>query len=274
MTRSTADYVAAPADGIAWVTGASSGIGAAVARGLAARGWRVAVTARSRDALETLAAQAADGPGEIRVYEGDTTEPERMAEIVRGIEADFGPVALAVLNAGIYLPVDGTAPDLADFHKSFDVNLGGTVNALVPLIAVMRGRGRGQIALVASVAGYSGLPTSAAYGATKAALINMGEALKFDLDRIGVRIQIVSPGFVDTPATKDNPFPMPHLLPVETAAERLVSGLARKGNFEITFPRRFTWQLKFLRILPYWLYFPLLGRTTGWAKKGPPDGNS
>nr|WP_093810635.1 SDR family NAD(P)-dependent oxidoreductase [Stappia sp. ES.058] len=265
------DFSATPEDGVAWVTGASSGIGAALARKLAGEGWRVAVTARSDDDLRALAGECDDLTGEILVYPGDATDASRMAEIVAGIWADAGPIALAVLNAGVYLPVDGTKPGIEAFHTSFDVNLGGTVNCLAPLIDAMRGQGKGQIALVASVAGYGGLPTSAAYGATKAGLINMAEALKFDLDRIGVRIQIVSPGFVDTPATKDNPFPMPHLMNVEDAAGRLHKGLKRRGNFEITFPRRFTWQLKALQLLPYRWYFALLGRTTGWSKKAPPS---
>ncbi|WP_029059693.1 SDR family NAD(P)-dependent oxidoreductase [Stappia stellulata] len=271
MTFNPSDFTATPDDGVAWITGASSGIGAALARKLAGEGWRVAVTARSADDLHALAADCAGASGEIRVYPGDTTDAARMAQTVAEIEADAGPIALAVLNAGVYLPVDGTNPDLKAFHKSFDVNLGGTVNSLVPLVEAMRGHGRGQVALVASVAGYGGLPTSAAYGATKAGLINLAEALKFDLDRIGVRIQIVSPGFVDTPATKNNPFPMPHLMQVEEAAARLHAGLKRRGVFEITFPRRFTWQLKALQLLPYRWYFALLGRTTGWSKKGPPS---
>ncbi len=260
---------ARPGDGIAWITGASSGIGEALAEQLAALGWKVAVTARSAAALEALRDRVAGGPGEIVVMPGDVTDAGRMARIVSELEAEHGPVALAVLNAGVYLPVDGTGPDLSVFHTSFDVNLKGTVNALVPLVEAMKPRRRGQIALVASVAGYSGLPTSAAYGATKAGLINLAEAMKFDLDRLGILIQVVSPGFVDTPATKDNPFPMPHLMPVGEAAGALIEGL-RRTAFEITFPKRFTRQLKFLRLLPYRLYFPLVARTTGWSRKPRP----
>lgn len=257
---------ARPGDGIAWITGASSGIGEALAERLVALGWKVAVTARSAGSLEALRERVADSPGEILVMPGDVTDAARMAAIVAELETEHGPVALAVLNAGVYLPVDGTAPDLDAFHASFDVNLKGTANALVPLVAAMKPRRRGQIALVASVAGYSGLPTSAAYGATKAGLINLAEAMKFDLDRLGILIQIVSPGFVDTPATKDNPFPMPHLMPVDAAADALIDGLGGT-SFEISFPKRFTRQLKFLRLLPYRLYFPLMARTTGWSRK-------
>jgi NAD(P)-dependent dehydrogenase (short-subunit alcohol dehydrogenase family) len=132
---------------------------------------------------------------------------------------------------------------LSDFDKSFAVNLSGVVNGLVPAIDRMKARGRGQSAFVSSVTGYGGMPTSAAYGATKAALINMAESLKFDLDKFGVSIQVVNPGFVDTPATADNAFSMPALMQPDEAARRIAQGL-KSGSFEITFPRRFTYVLK------------------------------
>lgn len=253
-----------PTDGTAFVTGASSGIGRALALRLADSGWQVAVTARSAEELERLALEAAESAGAILPFPGDVTEPEAMTELVHRIEHEAGPIALAVLNAGVYLPVDGTALSVEPFHTSFAVNLGGTVNTLVPVIEAMRPRRRGRIALVASVAGYRGLPTSAAYGATKAGLINLAEALKFDLDRLGIAIQVISPGFVDTPATRRNPFPMPHLMDVETAATRIEAGVTRGRSFEIAFPRRFVFQLKLLRLLPYRLYFALVSRATGW----------
>jgi short-subunit dehydrogenase len=125
----------------------------------------------------------------------------------------------------------------------------------------MIARGTGQIAIVSSVAGYRGLPRAIAYSATKAALIAMAESLKFDLDQTGVMINVINPGFVKTPLTDRNDFPMPFLMPVEAAAKRIADGLAR-GRFEIAFPRRFAAILKLMRILPYALYFPLVGRTT------------
>ncbi len=258
---------ATPADGAAWVTGASSGIGRAVALKLARQGFTVAVTARSAEALETLAGETGASRGTIVPMPGDVTDAAAMDAIVKRIEAEHGGLALVVLNAGVYTAMDGTAPSVDLFDKHFAVNLEGVTNGLVPAIAAMKPRGRGQIAIVSSVAGYVGLPQAAAYGATKAALINMAEALKFDMDRLGILVQLVCPGFVDTPATAQNPFEMPFLMKVDEAADKLVAGLATT-RFEITFPRAFTYQLKLLRALPYWAYFPLVGRATGWRGKG------
>jgi short-subunit dehydrogenase len=143
-----------------------------------------------------------------------------------------------------------------------NVNLTGTANALAAIMPAMIARRSGQIAIVSSVAGYRGLPRAIAYSATKAALIAMAESLKFDLDRVGVMVNVVNPGFVKTPLTDRNEFPMPFLMSVEAASERIVTGLAR-GRFEVCFPRRFAYMLKAMRMLPYALYFPLVGRSTG-----------
>lgn len=253
----------APEEGIVWVTGASSGIGRALALLLAAKGYRVAVTARSHQALYALQREAGGLSGSIIVLEGDVTSAEDMAGVLTSIEYDHGPVSLAVLNAGIYIPVRGHDLHAADFEKTFAVNLGGVVNCLLPVIRSMKARGKGHVALVSSVTGYGGLPTSAAYGATKAALINMAESLKFDLDRINIKIQVINPGFVDTAATAKNKFAMPALQTPEAAAEAIHRGLQGNG-FEITFPKRFTWPLKLLKFLPYSLYFPIVRKVTRW----------
>jgi NAD(P)-dependent dehydrogenase (short-subunit alcohol dehydrogenase family) len=250
---------AKPADGVAWITGASSGIGRETAKRLAAAGWMVVATARGADALASL---AAEGPaGRIVAMPGDITDAPGMAAIVARIEAEVGPLALVILNAGTYQPLDGKNLDAELIRRTFHVNVDGTVNALVPAAAAMKPRGKGQIAIVASVAGYGGLPKSAAYGATKAALINMAASLKFDFDRLGILMQVINPGFVETPLTDQNEFEMPFLMKVDAAADRILSGLATT-RFEIVFPRRFALILKFLNILPYRLYFPLVGRMT------------
>jgi len=260
-------FVARPEDGCAWITGASSGIGRELALDLARSGWCVAVTARSAEALRDLCNICGDLPGEIHAFPGDVTDTGLMADHCAAIMEQFGPPALLIANAGIYLPQDGLNGRVEAYRESFDVNLMGTVNVLLPVIQVMKARGKGQIAIVSSVAGYRGLPTSAAYGATKAGLINLAEALKFDLDRAGIRLQVINPGFVDTPATRSNPFAMPHLVSVKEAVRQIRTGLAHPDKFEIAFPGRFVRRLKLLRMLPYRLYFPLVARATGWSGK-------
>lgn len=259
-------YTAKASDGSAWVTGASSGIGRSLALKLADEGYTVYATARSEDDLEALANESEARTGTIIAAPGDVTDTEAMAQLVSRIDSEGGGLALAVFNAGVYLPAHGETLDVSDFDKSFAVNLSGVVNGLVPAIEHMKVRGRGQLAIVSSVTGYGGLPTSAAYGATKAALINLAESLKFDLDKLGLHIQVINPGFVDTPATADNAFTMPALMQPEDAAARIAEGL-KSRSFEITFPRRFTFVLKLLQLLPYSVYFAAINAATGWKKR-------
>jgi short-subunit dehydrogenase len=250
---------ARPGDGLAWITGASSGIGRQLALELVARGWTVAATARREAELAALAAEA---KGRIIAAPADVTDARAVAAAVHRVQSDSGlPIALAVLNAGTYIHDSAERFDLAAFTRQVRVNIDGTATALAAVMPAMIARGSGQIAIVSSVAGYRGLPRAIAYSATKAALIAMAESLKFDLDRAGVMVQVVNPGFVKTPLTDRNDFPMPFLMPVDAAASRIADGLAR-GRFEIAFPRRFAAILKLMRILPYALYFPLVGRTT------------
>ena len=146
-----------------------------------------------------------------------------------------------------------------DLRKLIELNLIGTANCLEAILPVMLSRGEGQIAIVSSVAGYFGLPTSAGYGATKAGLINMAEALQPELKQAGVKLQIVNPGFVRTPLTDKNPFPMPFLMEVDDAAEAFYRGLT-SNRFEIVFPRRLAWLLRLLRLLPYRLSLSMTRR--------------
>jgi NAD(P)-dependent dehydrogenase (short-subunit alcohol dehydrogenase family) len=259
-------YRAKPSDGVAWVTGASSGIGRETARELARRGYTVAVTARRLDDLEGLAQEVGSPGGRIVAHAGDVTDAARMAEIVDSVERLHGPIVLAFLNAGTYFAGKERVFDMASVKQTLDVNLIGAVHCLGPLIGRMVERGRGQIAINGSVAGYGGLPNAAAYGASKAALIHLAESLKFTLDPAGVTIQIVNPGFVETPLTDQNPFPMPFLMKADAAVRRICDGFER-GGFEITFPRRLAWILKAVNHLPYAVYFPLLARATGGRGK-------
>ena len=253
--------VVRPSDGAAWITGASGGIGRAIALRLAADGWRVYATARSEKDLQDLAAEAT-GPGEIVPMPGDVTNAQRLSEIVAGITADQ-PLALAILNAGVYTPMRVSNFSAATARKMIDVNLGGVANALEPVLAQMRARGAGHIAVTSSVAGYRGLPDAAVYSATKAGLIAMCEALAMDLVDMGVRITVVNPGFVNTEATAVNDFEMPFLMQPEEAARRIVEGLKRPG-FELAFPRRFVVILRLIGLLPNRAYIWAVRKMLGW----------
>ena len=241
-----------------WITGASMGIGEALARRLAQDGAQVIASARSAD---RLAAVAAASDGRIVAEPLDVTDHAAVLAAVERIEAERGPIDVAVLNAGSHQPVTAAEFTADGLRRLMELNVFGVASCLEALMPRMIARGRGRIAVVASVAGYRGLPTSAYYGATKAALINLAESLKFDLDRAGVMLQLIDPGFVRTPLTDKNDFPMPFLITAELAADRIAQGL-KSGRFEIAFPRPFVLFLKLLRILPYALYFPLVGRGT------------
>ena len=244
-----------PSDGIVWITGASSGIGAAVALEMANRGWQVAISARSRDKLDKIAELHSN----IAAIACDVTDRDGMSKTAQKIEAEIGSLAMIIANAGIYLPTHFPKFDVSIFDDSFAVNLTGTVNMIAASYPYMIERNKGQIVLVSSVAGYNGLPTSAAYGATKAALLNMGEAMAVDLAKYGLSVNMVAPGFIDTPATKQNTFHMPALMDVTKAAIVMVDGI-EKNRTRITFPKRFTFWLRFLTFLPRQLYVRLLSR--------------
>lgn len=253
-----------PKDGVAWITGASSGIGEAVALELARRGWTVAITARRLDRLEAIADSAAGLPGRIVAHPGDVTDGGAMRVLVEGIESVHGPIALAFLNAGI-APKSASGPlDIKAFEEAIEINLLGAARGLAAVLERMKRRGRGQVAVNASVAGYGGLPGAAAYGASKAGAINLCESLKLDCEPLGIRVQVLNPGFIDTPMTQKHDYRMPFLIPVEEAARRAVDGFER-GGFEIAFPRRMAWAMKLINLLPYPLYFRAIARL---AKRG------
>lgn len=259
-------YRASPDDGIAWVTGASSGIGRQIALNLATAGYTVAATARSEQKLTALSASAEQLAGRIIPFPCDLTDEAATGRTIAAIENTFGPIALAVLNAGNYFPTSIDRLDTKSFLNTYEINVFGVIYCLVPLINRMREHSRGHIVLTGSVSSYFGLPTTAAYGATKAALNNMVWSLKHDLDKVNIRIQIVNPGFVDTPLTAKNSFPMPALMQVDKAAERVIHAIS-SGGVEVTFPRRFTWVLKALGLLPLPVSHWVINRATGWNKR-------
>jgi short-subunit dehydrogenase len=241
-----------------WIVGASTGIGRAVALAFAAAGVRVAASARSADALATL---AAGGSGNIRAYPVDVTDASAMRATSGKIEQDFGVIDALLYCAASWSNETESQATVAAIRPMFEVNIFGCLNAIETVLPAMKARHAGRIAIISSVAGFRGLPRALAYGSSKAALTHIAEALKFEGDRAGIVVQVIHPGFVKTPLTDKNDFSMPFLMSPEAAATRVVQGMAGK-NFEITFPRRFTYMLKLLRMLPYNVYFWLVTKGT------------
>jgi NAD(P)-dependent dehydrogenase (short-subunit alcohol dehydrogenase family) len=231
----------------AWVVGASSGIGAALARELAARGARVAVSARRKDLLAEVAG------GRMLVVPADVTSAEQMRDAAATVRADLGPLDIAVLNAGYWRQMAPGTWDAASFERHLQVNLGGMSHALAAVLPQMVQRGEGVIAGVASVAGYRGLPGAEAYGATKAAQISMLESLRVSLAGRGVHVTTICPGFVRTDMTAANAFPMPFIIEPDAAARAICDGLER-GRAEILFPVRMAALMKLARLLPVALW--------------------
>lgn len=245
---------------IVWITGASSGIGRALALKMADADYRVVASARREGELKTLAQEAKSRGGDIVPLPLDTTDHGAVVAAVAHIEREIGAIAIAVFCAGTYEKVLAQDVSVARARPVYELNLMGTLACLEAVLPAMAARKSGRIAIVASLAGYFGLPTSAIYGASKAALINMAEAMRPELLLKGIKLQIVNPGFVKTPLTAKNDFPMPFLMEAEDAAQAFFDGL-HSNRFEITFPRRFSLILRLVQMLPYGLSLWLTGKT-------------
>ncbi|TCS95394.1 NADP-dependent 3-hydroxy acid dehydrogenase YdfG [Tepidimonas ignava] len=241
----------------AWIIGASSGIGRAVADALHARGARVIVSARQADALHAWAAAA---PGR-HALPLDVTDREAVEHAAAHAFAG-GALDLVLLCAGHYRPMRATAIDTDELLRHQRINVEGVLHTMAACVPRLLAQGHGHLSLVGSVAGYRGLPQALAYGPTKAALTNLAEVLFLDLRPRGLGVSVISPGFVATPLTAHNTFRMPALITPEQAAQAMLRGWAR-GAFHIHFPRRFTSVLRALRWLPDRAYFALIHRVTG-----------
>ncbi|TSE35419.1 SDR family NAD(P)-dependent oxidoreductase [Tepidimonas charontis] len=241
----------------AWIVGASSGIGLAVAEALHTRGAEVLVSARQAAALQSFAAAAP----RRRALALDVTDRAAVEQATAQVFAD-GPLDLILYCAGHYRPLRATAIDTDELLRHQRVNVEGALHLLGACVPRLLTQGHGHLSLVGSVAGYRGLPQALAYGPTKAAIANLAEVLFLDLRPRGLGVSLISPGFVATPLTAQNAFRMPALITPEQAAAAILRGWAR-GAFEIHFPKRFTYALRALRWLPDRWYFALIHRVTG-----------
>lgn len=232
-----------------WIIGASSGIGEALARELSSQGANLILSARRKDKLDALNKELG---GEHQVLPADAGDAAGLLKAAKKIKK----LDSVIFMAAIYTPHTKTPKDLEFVHNALTVNLGGAFNTVHAALPFFEKQGSGQIVLCGSVAGYRGLPYGQPYCATKAAIINYAESLKIELEDKNIDVKIISPGFVRTPLTDKNDFEMPMIIEPDEAAKALSKGLLARG-FEIHFPKKFTYIMKVIDILPRWLYFPL-----------------
>ena len=238
-----------------WITGASSGIGKAVAEKFASEGWRVAVSARRKEILENMAKNQ-----NIFSFPLDVTDQGQINNIFKNILSEFGSLDLCLFSSGTYEPKDEQKIDPEKIRNVININFLGVIDCVKAVEEYFKNKKSGHISIVSSIAGYRGLPNSSGYGPSKAALTNFCESIYFDFKKFNVRISIVSPGFIKTPLTDKNEFPMPFLKTADYAAEKIFNGLVKSNLFEIHFPKGLTLILKFLRILPYKIYLFLVDK--------------
>jgi|TARA_B100000131_G_scaffold92858_1_gene89715 short-subunit dehydrogenase len=246
-----------------WITGASSGIGKALAIKFANEGWQVAASARREDLLNKIA----ESNENIFSFPLDVTDSEKCKDVFEQIKNKLKSIDICFFSTGTWDPKKEKEIDLDQMKKVMNVNFFGTLNCIKAVEKYFREKNSGHISIVSSIAGYRGLPNSTGYGASKAALNNLAESLYFDFGRNNVRVSLVSPGFIKTQMTDKNQFKMPFLKTAEYAANKIYKGLINGSSFEIDFPKELTLILKFLKILPDSLYFKIIKKLTKYQKR-------
>ena len=233
-----------------WITGARSGIGKALAIKFFKEGWQVAASARRENLLQDLH----NSYENIHPFTLDVKKENETKEVFQKIIQKFQTIDLCVFCTGIHDPESEKKISNEKIREIMETNFFGTVNCIMAVNKFFRDKKNGHISIVSSVAGYRGLPAAAAYCSSKAALTSLAESLYFDFKRFNVRVSLISPGFIKTPMTEKNKFPMPMIKSSEYAAEKIFIGLTKKNVFEIHFPLTLTLIMKLLKIMPNWLY--------------------
>ena len=239
---------------VIWITGGSSGIGKALAYKFANEGWQVALSARREELLNEIS----KSNNNIHSFPLDVLDVEKCKEVFNKIVSKFENIDIAVFSTGIHDPNSERKLNLESIRKIMETNFFGTMNSINSVYSYFKEKKSGHISIVSSVAGYRGLPIAGAYCASKSALISYAESLYFDMKRFNVRVSVINPGFIKTPMTDQNPFPMPMIVSPEFAAEEMFKGLTKSKSFEIHFPKKFTFIMKILKIMPNWLYLKLI----------------
>lgn len=251
---------------IVWVIGASSGIGAALAHELVTRGANVAVSARRADQLNVVAG------GKMLALPADVTDLLSLERAATRIREKLGPIDIAIISAGYWKQMSGKNWQVQTFNDHVNINLIGTSNAIAIVLPEMLQRRSGHIAGISSVAGYRGLPGSEAYGPTKAAQINLLEALRISVAPSNVGITTICPGFVRTELTADNAFPMPFIIEAEKAAKEICDGFEQDRSV-IIFPKPMAILMTLAKFVPAKLWVTLMSRNRQ-RRKGVSDENS
>ena len=239
-----------------WITGASSGIGFACAKKFLDENWCVIISSSNQNKLKNAQKmlENLEGNGKLHSIKCDIRNKLEIEKTIEFIEKKINKINLALLNASAYSPNKEQEFDIENYELLLDVNIKGTLYCINTLKNYMKNRNN-HIAIVSSPIGYRGWPTAGAYGMTKAAQLNLAESLYFDFQKINIRISVINPGFIDTESTRLNTFKMPFLKSADYAANKIYEGLIKKKNFEIYFPFIIVFFVKFMRILPYKLYF-------------------
>ena len=248
---------------VIWITGGGTGIGKAVAIKFANQGWNVAISGRRENILKEV---EGINPN-IKSFPLDVNDKGKCFEIMNNIKDEFGDIDICFFSTGTWDPKKEKEIDVEQIENVMKVNFFGTLNSIKSVEKDFKDLGKGHISIVSSIAGYRGLPNSTGYGPSKSALNNLTESLYFDFKRYGVRVSLISPGFIKTPMTDKNDFKMPFLKTTEYAADKIYDGLVNSNVFEIHFPKQLTLVLKFLKILPNWLYLKLLSKLTKYQKR-------
>ena len=241
---------------VIWITGASSGIGKALAIKFAENDWIVAASARRENLLKELKQINQN----IYSFPLDVTEIDKCKSTAKNIIDQLGDIDICVFGTGMHDPKSEKRFNLNKIREIMEVNYFGTMNSINSIYEYFSEKKNGQISIISSVAGYRGLPAAGAYCASKAALTSYAESLNFDMQMKNVKVSLISPGFIKTPMTDQNDFPMPMIKSPEFAANEIFKGLTEKKSFEIHFPKAFTYFLKFLQILPSSIYFKLVSK--------------
>jgi len=239
---------------LAFITGASSGIGQALAWEFYHAGYAVALVARNQAAMQQWVAERGLQPTRCAIYAADVSQPESIQAAAQRCLENQGLPDVVIANAGISIGMDSAiAADLNTMARIFATNNLGLAASFQPFIAPMRSRGHGHLVGIASVAGIRGLPGHGAYCGSKAAVIAYCESLRGELRGSGVQVQTIAPGFIDTPMTRDNPYPMPFLMPVADFARAARHAIESGAGYRVI-PWQMGWVAKLLRIMPNALF--------------------